>query len=493
MRTYLMKGLLGLLIVNAGWAGANAAETVSRTQIISKNSGLLLIFSGTPNNYPLQQRVNVNDSRQLFDVKLDGSVGSIVNVASGRCVTANGNSVWAGLKSFDCSARADQKFHVKKLSDGSYEIRSYGNSAGLCLDVSGASKSSGASIIQNTCSGSLSQKFLMAGLNLPSAPAPTPTPAPAPTPEPTPVPAPTPTPTPVPTPVPTPPTGGTVINNSSELAAALANAKGGESFVLKDGSYSIHLSNKLYSSLVTVSGSRNAKFGSWNKITGVKNLMFSGVSFNHSSAATDNDVLVNPDKVENLVFKNVAFNGTNGNGTGVYVKSYQSAKGITISGGSASYMLNGHMFSNVSNLLIEGHDFHHLSSDGVQMASVSGVVLRNNEFHDGQTRSGAHPDCIQFVTHAGTSENALIENNICSGPTQGFNSFGTYAVNNVIIRNNIFHIAYTNNVMLVNCTGEVSGNQLFSDKVASGNIPLIRISGGSVKLFGNKRDGANYL
>ncbi|MEK6555671.1 MAG: RICIN domain-containing protein, partial [Bdellovibrionota bacterium] len=126
----LKKTLLALVLTGGGLLSqsANAVETVSRTQIIAKHSGYLLIFSGTAINFPLQQRVNLNSNTQQFDVVMNGSIAKFINVASGLCVTSIGAATATGTsyKSYPCSGRADQNFHISKATDGTYEIRSFG-------------------------------------------------------------------------------------------------------------------------------------------------------------------------------------------------------------------------------------------------------------------------------------------------------------------------------------------------------------------------------
>ena len=129
-----------------------------------KNSDRFLSVNAKETNYPLIQRTTtIDDSRQLFDTAIlaDGII-SLKSTGTNLCiqVVALANQAYGSVQLKACSsARADQKFVMKKMTDGTYEIRTYGNSTGLCLGPKDSSASSSIPIQQLTCTGTTAQRF----------------------------------------------------------------------------------------------------------------------------------------------------------------------------------------------------------------------------------------------------------------------------------------------------------------------------------------------
>jgi cell division septation protein DedD len=221
------------------------------------------------------------------------------------------------------------------------------------------------------------------------SPTPTPTPTVTPTPTPTPTPTqtvvakPTPTPTPVAAPTPTPTstsssTGGTVIKSQAELDAAMANAKGGETFLLATGDYYLKLSNKAYASNVTVTSQNTGAPATlvFTKLTSVSNLTFKSVDLGRPATTADHMVRITGGS--NLTFDSVHVHGSlDGNryNDGVGIIADTGAKNIRIVNSEFEQLNKAGAFTNVSGLTLSGNNVHDIrASSPFSFSGVTNLV-----------------------------------------------------------------------------------------------------------------------
>jgi parallel beta-helix repeat protein len=225
-----------------------------------------------------------------------------------------------------------------------------------------------------------------------------------------------------------------VVSNAAELLKAITSATGGENIVLKGGDYgnlALNSATNLpvhYSSQVTISsadGSNPAVFTGL-KLTGVDNLKFDDVKFDYR-AAVSASTTISPfqlNNCKNVTITNSDFDGDKGRGLGVAQDGYGVGNGLSVSGCTNTTISNndfhdfhrGLVFSKSNGVTVSGNDLHGMSSDGMDFAQVSNVVIDGNHIHDflRSPTSLAHPDMIQFWT-AGTkapSTNIQISNNL---------------------------------------------------------------------------------
>jgi hypothetical protein len=232
----------------------------------------------------------------------------------------------------------------------------------------------------------------------------------------------TPTPAPDPTPVPPAPPSGMKVTSSTGLLTALMNAKGGETFTLAPGSYSITLSSKSYAAPVTITSadlSKPAVIG-WLKLTNVSQIAFRHVEIARKAAnpiVTEalKETLAKVSGGSNITLDYVHFHGSlDGDAT-------NDVSGIAISGVSNLSITNSEFQETMralqlganTNVLIAHNDVHNVRSDGFDLAQCSRVTIDGNWFHDFDRGSADHPDAIQFWTQGTTrpSTDIVIINN----------------------------------------------------------------------------------
>ncbi len=100
------------------------------------------------------------DSNMLFVQLGIGDGDFLLRAAhSGHCLNVSGasRSDGAGIIQWTCDGAANEQFSFTPTTDGYGRI--VNKNSGKCLDVSGGNASSGAAIVQNTCSSSPTQEF----------------------------------------------------------------------------------------------------------------------------------------------------------------------------------------------------------------------------------------------------------------------------------------------------------------------------------------------
>jgi len=219
--------------------------------------------------------------------------------------------------------------------------------------------------------------------------------------------APAPAPASQPAPAPAPQSGGMKVSSSTGLLTALMNAKGGETFVLAPGSYSITLSSKSYAAPVAITSadlSKPAVIG-WLKLTNVSHIVFRNVEIarkasNQTVTEALKETLAKVSGGSNITFDYVHFHGSlDGDAT-------NDVSGIAISGVSNLSITNSEFQETMralqlganTGVLLAHNDIHNVRSDGFDLAQCSRVTIDGNWFHDFDRGSADHPDAIQFWT-----------------------------------------------------------------------------------------------
>ncbi|MGX6741680.1 RICIN domain-containing protein [Streptomyces xantholiticus] len=89
----------------------------------------------------------------------DGQYALANGTESGLLLEAPGDTNAGRLRVGEPSASPSQKWNVTRNDDGSYQLRNAGS--GLCADVAGSSGTSGAQVVQYTCTGTPNQNWLV--------------------------------------------------------------------------------------------------------------------------------------------------------------------------------------------------------------------------------------------------------------------------------------------------------------------------------------------
>jgi Right handed beta helix region/PKD domain/Concanavalin A-like lectin/glucanases superfamily len=307
------------------------------------------------------------------------------------------------------------------------------------------------------------------------------------------------------------------VSNAAQLLSALQHATGGEKIVLQSGNYgdlSLIQGKSLkttYSAAVTIT---SADAGHPATITGldmrgVKNVTFDHVKFDYS-AAPGTALSASPFSLEqssNITISNCEFDGDKARGVSTIDNGFGTGRGLVITGGSNINIVNNDMHdfyrgivaNKINGLTISGNDVHGMSSDGLDFAQVTNVVIDSNHIHDfaRSLLSPAHPDMIQFWTTGTTvaSSNIKITNNFldvgAGQPTQSIfmrnelvdlNKAGIELFyKNVLISNNIIRNADSHGITVGESAGlTVSNNSLVQsitqDVGGSITVPYISVA-----------------
>jgi len=317
----------------------------------------------------------------------------------------------------------------------------------------------------------------------------------------------TPTPAPAPTPVPPAPPGGMKVTSSTGLLTGLMNAKGGETFLLAPGGYSLKLSGKSFATPVTITSADPANRVQINymKLASVAGITFRKIDFARGAVPAGTDV--NSQTIamgvgsSNLSFDQVYVHGSlDGN-------ARNDAVGMIFNGGSNIAVTNSRFqqlgraaqFFGISAVTVAKNDVREIRSDGFDFSAVSNALIDGNFFTNFQRVATDHPDAVQFQT-AGSSRSSadiVIRNNVLlpgsGNGTQGIfmrDEVGTLPYKRVTIANNLLvgngmengitisngaDITITGNSVLSPIDGDVFWIRLgpiAGKKLVSGNIAM---------------------
>jgi len=233
-------------------------------------------------------------------------------------------------------------------------------------------------------------------------PAPTPTPTPSPVVEPTPAPAPAPV--------------GIKIADQAALNTALANAKGGEVFLLPSGGgYGVTLSGKSYASPVIITSAdpaHRAKI-SWFSLTNVGNLTFLNVEIARNAKDPANPNAENLGKIaggKGISFDGVYFHGSLDNDArnDMVGPNIGNVDGLRIVNSRFEQLMAGFRLGACNNVTVANNIVTALRSDGFNFAASTNVLIERNSFSNFQRNTTDHPDAIQFWTQGSTKPSANI-------------------------------------------------------------------------------------
>lgn len=303
------------------------------------------------------------------------------------------------------------------------------------------------------------------------------------------------------------------VSNTTELYAAMATCKGGETILLEGGQYgSLNINTYMkppvnidFPSTVTIASadpSDPAVFSSAD-VRDASNLTIEGVTFDYTFKPGDAQSLT-PfvfSYNDGLTIRNCTFDGDEAYGAASYANGYGTGIGLRVRGstntvveGNESYnFYKGMTFDDNEDTIVRGNELHSMRMDGMTFMEMNGVLIEDNYIHDfrGSPTSGDHCDMIQFFT-SGTDEpsvDVVIRDNVLDIGDGTFTqsifmnnevvsanpaSFGSMAYRNVSIQGNTITNAHQWGIYV----GETAG---------------LSIRGNTVKHSdGDKPDGADH-
>jgi Ca2+-binding RTX toxin-like protein len=196
------------------------------------------------------------------------------------------------------------------------------------------------------------------------------------------------------------------IASAKELAHALSRADGGETFLLAPGDYgAVKLDELEFDRTVTI---RSADPLNMARLTGLdirgsENIRIVGLSIGRAMTPREQDHgrIVSVRDSEDIEFEGLRIHGSldgdpRNDGYGIYVGDSER---VSVRGSTFTELARGAVFSDSSNLVLEGNSFDTLRTDGLNFAEVTDVLIKDNRFTNFFPKRDDHSDAIQFFTH----------------------------------------------------------------------------------------------
>ncbi len=213
---------------------------------------------------------------------------------------------------------------------------------------------------------------------------------------------------------------GQTLRNASELAGAVKNAKGGETFILEGGNYGALKISNIFEKPVTI---RSANPGSPAcftelRLQGAGNIVLDGLIFDYEYSPGDKDSTTRFTiySSRNVTISNSLFDGGYksgvGHGRGLRLKDNVS---ITLSQNTFRRWWKGLTGGHGNDITIRGNTFYDIRSDGMAMGAVDGLIIEGNHLHNFRGIRGGkdHRDMLQIMRASNRrSTDIVIRNNI---------------------------------------------------------------------------------
>ncbi|MGL4310993.1 MAG: right-handed parallel beta-helix repeat-containing protein [Paracoccaceae bacterium] len=314
------------------------------------------------------------------------------------------------------------------------------------------------------------------------------------------------------------------VSSAAELYAAVDKATSDTTIVMKEGNYgNLDLSAHYHPKVAQSFGLNFVAEDADNPpvITGLllrdaKNVTLDGILFDYT-AKPKADIAYKPFWIEDctdVVIKNSTFDGSHASGFGNYNDGYGAGTALFVRGGQDVVIENNKMHNfyrglvvfESDNITVRGNEIYDQSSDGLNFAQVTDLLIEKNYIHDfdAAANTQAHKDMIQFWTTNTTSatQRVVIRDNVLdsgSGVATHsltiFNERGGFAATiyrDITIENNVIRNAHKHGITVEYAVGvKINNNTLIQNldqaKDASGlYLPSINIWKGATQVTVNK-------
>jgi hypothetical protein len=321
--------------------------------------------------------------------------------------------------------------------------------------------------------------------------------------------------------------GTIIVSNAAQLQSALSAAKGGDTLVLKGGDYGkLSLINKAFDTPVKIvsESETNPAILTGLSLRNTTNLKFESIKFDYTSkygqTLWESPFAVYDSK--NIGITKSVFDGDVAKGVAAMDNGYGNGRGLFVTGTTGFELSNSKLsgfhrgvFVNKSNgLNFSGNEITDMSSDGLDLAEVTNVVISGNHIHDFHfsKESIAHPDFIQFMSPNAkiASSNIKITDNFLDQGTGNFTQsifMKNEAVQNgagkelfykdVFIANNIIRNGHSHGITVGDADGvTIQNNTVLANILAPiASIPSINVFSSStgVSVTNNLTNGITVL
>jgi hypothetical protein len=276
----------------------------------------------------------------------------------------------------------------------------------------------------------------------------------------------------------------------ANFAAVFEAAQSGDSITLIGHFGSVTLADKAFAVPLRIDAS-GATFSDAMVIHNVSGVSFTGGYFGSTTKALSYNSAV------------VAYGDSNISFTKAYMVGAQTGRGIayldgtnlTVTASTFYGLSSGIDFGSSTGAVLYKNKSIHSSSDGFDIAGSHMVSITDTTCSGGAPSPGAHPDCVQLYSLAGTppQSDITIANNVARGPTQGFTSFNAMDGGGLRIdmSDNIIATSYSQGLACYACVDSVFAYNTLTTLPGSMYKTNIHIIGGADNLIiGNTTDGA---
>lgn len=253
----------------------------------------------------------------------------------------------------------------------------------------------------------------------------------------------------------------------------------GDTIVLRGKIDAQQLRNRSFSNAVTIDA-KSASFNGQLIISNVNNLKILGGTFGSSVATWQESGSVNIYGGSNINFVGPKVTG-NGGSTARGLR-FTDTVGASVENGIFTGLRLGVAMTNVTNGKLLNNTVNKATSDGFNIVGSHGVIASNNVCQGTTIFLGAHADCIQMWSLAGTpvQSDITIVGNSAYGNTQGFTSFdpargGGLRIN---ISDNRVETSMPQGIACYNCVDSIFSNNLLITMAGSRFRTTMNIIGG---------------
>lgn len=268
------------------------------------------------------------------------------------------------------------------------------------------------------------------------------------------------------------------VSNGVQLAAAIKNARGGETIQLAAGRYGdVVIDQRNFARPVTIGAAEAAAATIETlQVRGSRNIAFRDIAMGRARRPGEPDwmTLHRVSDSQAISFTGVTVHGSDddnpsNDGYGVTVTNSQD---VTFAKSVFRDLWKALMLVGSTRVEVSGSRFVTLREDGINAAGCEDLVIDGNHFEDFRPLAGGHPDAIQLYSaqqKRGQARIRITNNVILQGKGSGVQGIWiadpkTYGYRDVTIANNLIHSNdMWNGIGIVGVTGaRIIGNTLVS-------------------------------
>lgn len=265
---------------------------------------------------------------------------------------------------------------------------------------------------------------------------------------------------------------GKTVKDAAGLAAAVANAEGGEVFLLSGGRFGALTIGKVFPKPVTIRSADPSSPACFSelRLEGASNVTLSGLVFDYAFEPGDKDSIsrFTINNSRNIDVSKSVFDGDFklgiGHGRGLHIKN---SVGVAITDSVFRKWWKAVTGSNDVNVTLLRNQIYDIRADGMMFTGIDGLRIEGNRVHNFRASSGRdHRDMLQITRSSGSrSTDIVIRDNIFDMGAGDYTQtifMGKSGKNlndpllrhqNVLIENNVIYNAHTHGISVAGADG----------------------------------------